>query len=53
MAMSHGINQTLGEVIYKNITDGTCIPKEPVPLPDGLKYFLLPRQQVEAELFNG
>jgi len=41
MAMSHGINLTLGEVLYKNITDGTCVPKEPVPLPDGLKYFLL------------
>ena len=39
--MSHGINQTLGEVFHKNITDGTCVPKEPVALPDGLKYFLL------------
>ena len=41
MAMSHVVNQTLGEVLYKNITDGTCVPKEPVPLPDGLKFFFV------------
>jgi len=45
MELLPGTDYRRGEAIFKNLTGpdlGTsCVAKDPVPLPDGLKYFLL------------